>query len=58
MATIFYRFSEFLNYDVLYLGKYSTDLNEIWHTYSCYKELCPVLEKSNMAAIFAIMMNF
>ena len=35
----FFRFSEFLNYDLLYLGKYSTDLNEIWHTYSTYKGL-------------------
>ena len=36
MATIF---SDFLNYDLLYLGNYSTDLNEIWHTYSTYKGL-------------------
>ena len=28
----FFRFSEILNYDLLYLGNYSTDLNEIWHT--------------------------
>ena len=33
----FFIFSDFLNYDLLYLGNYSTDLNEIWHTYSTYK---------------------
>ena len=34
----FCRFREFLNYDVQYLRKYSTNFIEIWHTYSTHRE--------------------
>ena len=35
----FCSFHEFLNYDLTYLGKYLTNFNEVWHTYSTYREL-------------------
>ena len=38
MAEKFGHFREFLNYEVPYLGKYSTDFIEIWHTYSAYRQ--------------------
>ena len=39
MAANFAIFSEFLNYVLPYLGKYLTNFNEVWHTFSTYKEL-------------------
>ena len=39
MAIIFAFFSEFLNYDLSYLGKYSFAFNEIWYTYRTYRQL-------------------
>ena len=35
----FCRFHEYLNYDLTYLEKYSTDFSEIWYTSSTYREL-------------------
>ena len=58
----FYNIHEFLNYNLPYLGKYLTNFIKIWHMYSTCRELLKqifqFLVKSNMAANFAVFMNF
>ena len=39
MAANFIVFCYILYYDLQYLGKYSTDFNEIWYTYYTNREL-------------------
>ena len=38
MAANFAVFGNFLNYDVQYLKKYTTNFIEIWHIYSTHRE--------------------